>query len=371
MVKIRKNLVPASKYSIKCPYAMTPQWITIHNTYNDASAQNEIAYMVRNNNATSYHFAVDDKEAIQGLPLNRNGFHAGDGSTGNGNRKSIGIEICYSKSGGARYTKAEQNAVELTAQLLHERGWGVDRVKGHFQWSRKNCPHRILDEGRWKSFLNRISQELKRLKGGGSVGTASKPKPSKPSKPSSTTTGKTYKVIKSINGYLSATDAKARKNKKATVKPNTYHVYKESNGMINVSTQKDKAGSWINPADNKASSSSSSNTKPKANLKVDGHFGTDTTKALQRYLGTSVDGVISGQYKNNVTRNIPSVKYGTSGSLVVAKLQALLGVKTDGYFGVETLKALQKRMGTTVDGKLSKPSLVIMEMQRRLNKGKL
>src|SRR5699024_11960123 len=83
MVKIRKNLVPASKYSIKCPYAMTPQWITIHNTYNDASAQNEIAYMVRNNNATSYHFAVDDKEAIQGLPLNRNGFHAGDGSTGN------------------------------------------------------------------------------------------------------------------------------------------------------------------------------------------------------------------------------------------------------------------------------------------------
>ncbi len=48
---------------------MTPEYITIHNTANDASAANEISYMTGNSESTSYHFAVDDKEVIQGIPL--------------------------------------------------------------------------------------------------------------------------------------------------------------------------------------------------------------------------------------------------------------------------------------------------------------
>ncbi len=44
-----------------------------------------------------FHIAVDDKEAVQGIPLERNAWHCGDGG-GNGNRKSIGVEICYSLS---------------------------------------------------------------------------------------------------------------------------------------------------------------------------------------------------------------------------------------------------------------------------------
>ncbi len=46
---------------------MTPEYITIHNTANDASAANEISYMTGNSESTSYHFAVDDKEVIQGF----------------------------------------------------------------------------------------------------------------------------------------------------------------------------------------------------------------------------------------------------------------------------------------------------------------
>ena len=49
MVKIIQKLVSSSKYSIKCPYQMTPEYITVHNTANDASAENEIAYMNNNN----------------------------------------------------------------------------------------------------------------------------------------------------------------------------------------------------------------------------------------------------------------------------------------------------------------------------------
>jgi len=301
MIKPRQKLVPASKYSIKCPYSMNAEYITVHNTANDASAENEIDYMIRNNYEVSYHFAIDDKEVVQGLPLNRNGWHAGDGGNGPGNRKSIGVEICYSKSGGERYKKAEQLAVKFIAQLLKERGWGIDRVKSHKYWTElgvkngrssyvKNCPHRIYDEGRWQSFLNEIENELK--------GALPQPKPStlyrvrlswadeksqigayselknaikivddnpkykvfndkgevvyevktaQPKAPS-----KTYKVVATINGYYTAADAKSRKNAKTKVNAGDYYIYNEHSGMINVTKKAGMPGAWINPADNKA-----------------------------------------------------------------------------------------------------------------------
>lgn len=157
-MKIIKNLVPENKYNIKCPYEMKAEYITVHNTANDATARNEVAYMTNNNYEISYHFAVDDKEVVQSLPLDRNGWHAGDGN-GTGNRKSIGIEICYSKSGGNKFIKAEQNAVELIVHLLKERGWGIDRVKKHQDWSGKYCPHRTLDMG-WDRFIKMIETAL-------------------------------------------------------------------------------------------------------------------------------------------------------------------------------------------------------------------
>lgn len=157
---IIKNLIPSSLYPLKATYPMVAEAITIHNTASDASARNEIAYMHRNTASTSYHFAVDDIEAVQGLPLDRNGWHAGDGTYGRGNRKTIGIEICYSKSGGSRFKQAEKNAAKLTAQLLKERGWGIDRVKKHQDWSGKYCPHRTLSETGWSNFLSMVQAEL-------------------------------------------------------------------------------------------------------------------------------------------------------------------------------------------------------------------
>lgn len=159
MVNIIKQLVPESKYGIKCPYKMTPTRIVVHNTANDATARNEIAYMTNNNNETSFHYAVDDKEIVQGLPLDRNGWHASDGN-GKGNREGIAIEICYSKSGGDRFIKAEQNAVDLIVYLLKKYNWGIDRVTKHQDYgNHKYCPHRTLDLG-WDRFLNMIKAKL-------------------------------------------------------------------------------------------------------------------------------------------------------------------------------------------------------------------
>ena len=162
MVKVRQNLIPSSLYSWKSPYSMTPTRVVVHNTANDASADAEIKYMhktqAQGGIQTSFHYAVDDKEAVQGIPENRNGWHAGDGN-GKGNRQGIAIEICYSKSGGERFTKAEQNGAELTADILKRYGWGIDKVTKHQDYSGKYCPHRTLDMG-WSRFIKMVEEKL-------------------------------------------------------------------------------------------------------------------------------------------------------------------------------------------------------------------
>ena len=194
----RQNLVPSSKYSIKCPYSMTPSYITIHNTSNSASADAEIRYMISNNNQTSFHVCVDEKEVIQAIPFNRNAWHAGDGGNGNGNRKSIGIEIARSTGDANLFEQAERNCAAYVAKLLKERGWGIDRVKRHKDWSGKNCPHKTMEKG-WQRFLNMIQAELNKLNG------TSQPKP-QPSQPSpQPSTGK-FKVG-NYNGYVVTTDS--------------------------------------------------------------------------------------------------------------------------------------------------------------------
>ena len=191
----KQNMVSSSKYSIKCPYSMTPQYITIHNTSNNASAENEVKYMISNNNQTSYHVAVDDKYVIQAIPFNRNAWHAGDGANGTGNRKSIGIEICYSTGNIETFKKAEANCAKYVATLLKQYGWTTSRVKRHKDWSGKNCPHKTMELG-WDRFVKMIQAELDILNG---KTTAAKPT-------TSTTTSTTFKVG-NYKKYVVTTDA--------------------------------------------------------------------------------------------------------------------------------------------------------------------
>lgn len=147
---------------------ITPSFFIVHNTANDASAENEARYMSRTKNLTSFHYAIDDKEVLQILEVD--GYNGkkkaqGSGSTKSGyaNRNGISIEICYSKSGGPRFTKAETNAIKFIAGELIRRGWGIDRVKKHQDFQKKYCPHRTLDLG-WGRFLKLIESEMNRMK---------------------------------------------------------------------------------------------------------------------------------------------------------------------------------------------------------------
>lgn len=258
--KIVKMPIASSKYSLKCPHSMTPKYITVHNTANDASARNEVAYMRRNNSSTSYHVAIDNKEVVIAAPFNRNCWHAGDGGSGTGNRKTIGIEICYSKSGGSKFTEAEKNAAKYIASLLKARGWGISRVKRHYDWSRKYCPHRTMDRG-WQRFLNMIKAEM--------------------------------------NG--------------------------------------------------KSASTATTETKITSKLTADGSWGKATTKATQKLLGTTVDGVVSKQStrckKYLEAASTSSWKFVSScgnGSNMIRALQKKVSASVDGVAGQKTVKALQK-----------------------------
>ncbi|MBS9803110.1 N-acetylmuramoyl-L-alanine amidase [Bacillus toyonensis] len=165
-MEIKQMLVPESRYSTLCPYEMNPTEITFHNTYNDAAAINERNNVANNSTGTSFHVAVDDKEAIQLIPYNRNAWHAGDGANGRGNRHSIGVEICYSLSGGDRYRKAELNAIKVIRQLMDTFNIPISKVKTHQERNGKYCPHRMLDEGRVAWFKSQLTQVNQKEDGG-------------------------------------------------------------------------------------------------------------------------------------------------------------------------------------------------------------
>ena len=256
--------ISSSKYSRKCPYSMRPQYITVHNTANDASARNEVSYMRNNSSSTSYHVAVDDKEVVIAAPFNRNCFHSGDGSKGTGNRKSIGIEICYSRSGGARFDAAEDNAARYIASLLKAYGWGINRVKRHYDWSRKYCPHRTMDRG-WNRFLNMVRSYMglpaASIPNGGE-GTKSVGKVDVDHRWGPATTRASQKVLGTyIDGIVSKQPKKCRKY------------------LLNVSTT-----SWKFVNNSGRGSNMIRALQRLVGASVDGKCGPKTVSALQRFL---------------------------------------------------------------------------------------
>lgn len=291
MATLRQLLVSESKFNIKCPYTMVAEGYCVHNTANDAPAQNEANYMRNNDNKVSFHYVVDDKEVIQCIPENRNAFHAGDGVNGNGNRKYIAVEICYSKSGGEKFTKAEKNAAEFIAKGLKEKGWGIDKVKKHQDFSGKYCPHRTLDLG-WERFLNLIRSYM---------GQATVPTP--PSKPTTppqkkekltvdgrwgvNTTKETQRFLKTIvDGIVSRQPASNRKYLKNAFTDSWQFTSNYKGGSAMIKALQRLIGAKVDGFFGKESVKALQRflNKHGFNLKVDGYMGPDTVCAWQKYL---------------------------------------------------------------------------------------
>lgn len=203
---------------------------------------------------------------------------------------------------------------------------------------------------------------------------------SKPS--SSSTSSEKYTLSKSTKIYMNAANAKNQKNSVGSYPAGTYYVYKKSDGMINITKTKGKAGAWINPNASSASTSSSTASKPststsKTTLKVDGYWGTSTTKRLQQIFKTTVDGKVSNQFSAYKNEN-PGLDSGwewvknpgTGYSPLIKAIQKKVGAKQDGHIGPDTIKKIQKWMGCTQDGCFSAKSPCIKKLQQWCNNQK-
>jgi len=159
MVAIKKQLVTsrAKTYSGK----NGRKYITIHETANTSEGADAQAHanLQSKGFSSSWHWTVDDKQAIQSFPHTVQCWHAGDGR-GNGNLNSIGIEICVNQDGD--FKKAVQNAAELVKKIMAEENIPITNVVQHNRWSGKNCPA-FLRSGEkgvsWNDFMSMVKGE--------------------------------------------------------------------------------------------------------------------------------------------------------------------------------------------------------------------
>lgn len=115
----------------------------------------------------------------------------------------------------------------------------------------------------------------------------------------------------------------------------------------------------------------------KDGLAVNGLWDTDTTRRLQQIFGTTVDGVISNQWAIYKADN-PGLTTGWNwianpngnGSQLIKAMQKWAGMSSgdqDGEIGPKTIKAFQRKLGTTVDGVVSRPSQMVEALQKWAN----
>lgn len=133
--------------------------ITNHNTGNKSADDSDHAKWIQgvedaDKLYVSPHIFVDADSITQVIPLNEVGYHAGDGQ-GDGNMKTIGVEICEDREVG----KAEANAIKLNAALILT--YTTWRVYKHQDWNGKFCPHIILARNGWGKFVEDIKATVK------------------------------------------------------------------------------------------------------------------------------------------------------------------------------------------------------------------
>ena len=118
-MKITQMLIPESNKFTRPGVKMEPQYITLHETANTTKGATAHAHaklqQSGNSRQASWHFTCGSDGIYQSIPTTEVAYHAGDGS-GDGNTKSIAIEICVNSDGN--FAKAKANAIELIKHLM-------------------------------------------------------------------------------------------------------------------------------------------------------------------------------------------------------------------------------------------------------------
>ncbi|MCM2678019.1 peptidoglycan recognition protein family protein [Alkalicoccobacillus plakortidis] len=138
-MNIIQDFIPMSN-SNRPGTSLNPTYITVHetaNTNHGANAEMHARYVKgadAQNRQVSWHYTVDDTVIYQHLPTNELGWHSGS----NGNRQSIGIELCVNSDGNFAATRAR--GIELVRSMMNQLDIPLSRVVSHQHWTGKNCP---------------------------------------------------------------------------------------------------------------------------------------------------------------------------------------------------------------------------------------
>lgn len=157
MSTIRKKLIPDS-VAAKVTHGKTnkKKYIVVHETDNeqsgaDADAHARLQYN-GNSRLASWHWTVDDKEAVQSLEHIWSCWAAGSDK---GNKEGIQVEICVNSDGN--YLKAIQHAAELVTKIMKEENIPIQNVVQHNYFSGKNCPRNVrAGKVSWTQFISMI-----------------------------------------------------------------------------------------------------------------------------------------------------------------------------------------------------------------------
>ncbi|RRD48218.1 peptidoglycan-binding protein [Arachnia propionica] len=108
-------------------------------------------------------------------------------------------------------------------------------------------------------------------------------------------------------------------------------------------------------------------------VEVDGWWGMETTRALQRVLGTHQDGIVSGQlrvWRSRYWRLVSGWEWDDGdGSSVIAAMQRRIGATPDGYFGPNTVSALNSHLSLQTVTHSEVIDKTVKALQWRLNQG--
>lgn len=161
MVSTRIALIPETNDN-RPMLRMTPRYITIHETANrnrGANAEMHRRFLANGGGSegVSFHWAVDDTEAVQMIPESEVAWHAGDGYWGRGNQQSIGIETCVNADGNWEQTLS--NLADLVVEIMARHKIPIENVVQHNHWSGKDCPHDLRVNG-WDALIAAIKARI-------------------------------------------------------------------------------------------------------------------------------------------------------------------------------------------------------------------
>ena len=345
-MNIRQDFLPTSA-SNRPGTRITATHITQHETANTnkgANAEMHSRYIKgadARSRSVSWHFTVDDTEIIQHLPVNEMGWHAGS----QGNRQSVGIELCVNSDGN--YEKAKANAVWLVQRLMNQLNIPLSRVVSHKHWTGKNCPAQLLNQ--WSTFKALV---------GGSYYEA-------PQTGGTDVSGGTYTVKSgdTLTSIAKAHNTRVDALKKAnpSIDPDKIQVGQ----ILNLSGAKPVESEPSKPVNAFIASAqeflNSRNYPTKAifeELVVDGLAGRLTTNALVRVYQYFAGGGIDGKFGPKSKAAANTLRHGSAHQWWVRLLQSALNVKgyklaVDGDFGSGTeqaVRSFQRAIGIGVDG---------------------